>query len=151
MITLWNNFGNNFEQPTGMQHLRRMMDRFFDEADRDFVWGAERHQWPRTTLFNQGDTWVLTAEVPGLTEQDISLSVHQDVLTLSGERKSPELQGYTTHRKERPTLKFSKSFSLPTKVDLEKVTAMVKDGILTVTLPKSPEVKARQIQIKSSQ
>ena len=85
-----------------------------------------------------------------MTEKDIQLSIHQDVLTLSGERKQEVPQGYFVHRQERAPLKFARSFTLPCKVDPEKSTATLKDGVLTITLPKAPEAQPRQISVKVS-
>ncbi|MCK6588252.1 MAG: Hsp20/alpha crystallin family protein, partial [Polyangiaceae bacterium] len=72
-----------------------------------------------------------------------------DVLTLKGERKSDAPQGYTAHRRERAPIQFARSFSLPCRVDLEKTSAVVKDGLLTVTMAKAPEAQPRQIQVQA--
>jgi HSP20 family protein len=108
-----------------------------------------RTGWPAVNLFDKPSALVLTAEVPGLSEKDLKIAINQDVLSLSGERQADVPQGYTAHRQERIPLKFSRSFKLPCKVDLEKVTATTKDGILTITLPKVPEAQPRQITVKA--
>jgi len=144
-----------------MDQLRRRMDRLFDEYEparqRDAVrpnlsdeaerlW--TRGRWPQLVLSDAGSSLLVKAEVPGLTEKDLQLSIHQDVLTMSGERKQSAPEGYHVHRQERAPLKFARSFTLPCKIDPEKATATLKDGVLTLTLPKGPEAQPRQIAVK---
>jgi HSP20 family protein len=139
-----------------MDQLRRRMDRLFDEyepgrARAGYGDEAERlwaRRWPRFTLNDTGGSLVLKAEVPGLGDKDVQLSIHQDVLTLSGERKSDVPEGYYVHRQERAPVKFARSITLPCKVDPEKSSATLKDGVLTVTLNKAPEAQPRQIAVK---
>jgi HSP20 family protein len=82
-----------------------------------------------------------------MKKEGIELSLHEDVLTVSGERKAEFNGGATLYRAERFTGRFSRAVSLPTRVVADKVQASYKDGILTVTLPKAEEAKARQIQV----
>jgi len=102
------------------------------------------------SFHDNGNELYLYAEVPGLSEKDINVSINQDVLTVSGERSVIVPEGYRVHRHERSSVKFSRSFSLPCKVDLEKTTAIVKDGILSVKLTKAPESQPRQIQVRAN-
>ena len=127
-----------------MDQLRRRMDRLFDEyeparqrEEAERLWS--RGRWPRLSLSDMGTTLVLKVELPGLSEKDIQLSIHQDSLTLSGERKVDAPEGYLVHRQERTPLKFARSLTLPCKVDAEKGTATLKDGVLTVTFAKAFE------------
>ena len=144
-----------------MDQLRRRMDRIFDEyeparsreglraghADEpERLWA--RGRWPQLTFADAGSSLMLKAEVPGLSEKDVQLLIHQDVLTLSGERKSVVPEGYYVHRQERSPLKFARSFNLPCKVEPEKASATLKDGVLTITLPKAAEAQPRQIAVK---
>jgi HSP20 family protein len=92
---------------------------------------------------------VLTAEVPGLAEGDINITATMDSLTLSGERKAPVPEGYAVHRQERGALRFARSFTLPAKIDVEKITAGLKHGVLTVTMPKHPESQPKAITVKA--
>jgi HSP20 family protein len=161
MLTRFDDFDRTF---TVMDQLRRRMDRIFDEYEpsrapaRDALRSSladeverasGRGRFPRLTFAETGTSLVLRADVPGLGEKDVQLSIHQDVLTLSGERKVDAPQGYVAHRQERAPLKFARSFSLPCKVDPEKSTAAIKDGVLTITLPKAVEAQPRQIAIKA--
>ena len=106
-----------------------------------------------TTALWQLDTaeqLVLRAEVPGVAEEDLDVTIDQETLTLKGTRKIEIPEGYTVHRQERAETTFARSFSLPCKVDADKTQAVLKDGLLTVNLPKAPEVHARQIAVKSA-
>jgi HSP20 family protein len=158
MLTRFGDIDRTF---TVMDQLRRRMDRLFDEYEparpRDALRGnladeadrsLYRGRFPRLTLSDAGSSLLLRAEVPGLSEKQIQLSIHQDVLTMSGERSSDAPEGYVAHRQERMPIKFGRTFTLPCKVDPEKSTATLKNGVLTVTLAKAPEAQPRQIAVK---
>jgi HSP20 family protein len=150
MLTGWGDFDRTF---AWMDEVRRRMDRGFDDytpggREEQFGW-AGRGAWPRVNVYDVGGHLLVQAELPGLSEKEVNISVHQDVLTLSGERKVTAPQGFTPLRTERAPVKFSRSFSLPCKVDLGKTTASLKDGILSVTLTKAAEAQPRQIQIRA--
>jgi HSP20 family protein len=147
-----------------MDELRRRMGRLFDEVDgryaRDAFRGAfDPHEgpfpartmatWPRVSVYDTGAAIVVQAEVPGLKEKDLKLSINQDVLSLGGERRADTPEGYAVHRQERAPVRFARSLTMPCKVDAERTTAELKDGILTVTLPKTPEAQPRQIAVKA--
>jgi HSP20 family protein len=128
---------------------RRMFD--LEENDGGFFGALGTDQsWPRASLFDSGNELVLMAEVPGLRDKDLNLSLHEEVLTMSGERPVVAPEGATAHRQERGTLRFSRSFTLPVRVEAEKVNAELKDGILKVTLPKHAEAKPRQINVRTN-
>lgn len=153
MLTRWSDFDRTF---TFMDELRRRMDRVWDEYGGDpraaFI-EEDAHAsaaWPRVRLADEGATLVITAEVPGLAEKDVSLTLDQDVVTLAGERKARAPEGYSVHRQERGTFKFSRSFTLPSKVDSEKTSATLKNGILTITMAKTPEAQPKQIAVRAS-
>ncbi|MES2643749.1 MAG: Hsp20/alpha crystallin family protein [Myxococcota bacterium] len=103
----------------------------------------------RVNVWDAGPNVVLVAEVPGLTEKDVTLSFEHDVLTLSGERTPTVPEGYTAQRRERPTLRFSRAIRFNVPVDVAGITAVVKNGLLTVTLPKSARAAARAIPVQS--
>jgi HSP20 family protein len=86
-----------------------------------------------------------------MRKEDIEISLHDGTLTIAGERKSQtESNGDSATRTERFTGKFRRTITLPTRVDANKVNAIYKDGILTVTLPKAEEAKPKQIQVNVS-
>jgi HSP20 family protein len=92
---------------------------------------------------------VLTAEIPGVRKDDLDIRVENNTLTIRGERKrEQEAAKESYHRVERLYGTFSRSFSLPSTVDNEKVNAEFKDGVLKVTLPSREEAKPRQIQVQ---
>jgi HSP20 family protein len=99
---------------------------------------------------DKGAHYEVKSWLPGMSEKDVELKIHQDVLTLAGERKNDAPEGYFTHRQERMPVRFSRSLAFPSKVDPEKATATLTDGILTVTLAKAAEAQPRQISIKSA-
>lgn len=125
--------------------LRRELDRLFGEFERGVT--AES-----TTLSfeDQGANFVLRADVPGLTENDFQISLAGSTLTLKGERKVEAPEGYTVHRRERSAVRFARSLELPARVEADKVTAELKHGVLTITLPKAAEVQPRQIAVKAA-
>jgi HSP20 family protein len=151
MLTRFDDFDRTFAM---MDQLRRRMDRLFDDHEpqrgRRLADEVERMwsgRFPRVTFTETPASLVLEADLPGISEKDVQLSIHQDVLSLSGERKSDVPQGYFVHRQERAPVRFARSFTLPCKVDPEKSTATVKNGVLTVTLAKAVEAKPRQIAV----
>ncbi len=106
--------------------------------------------WPRIAVYDRGERYEVVAEVPGLSENDLTLNITGDVLTISGERKAEVPEGYFVHRRERPEVKFSRSVSFGVKIDSEKTAASVKDGLLTIDVAKSPESKPRKIQVRKA-
>lgn len=129
--------------------LRHRLDGVFDDFDGTRT-VAVTGGFPHTNFYDTGSAFVLEAEVPGLAESDFQLTLSQDVLTVSGKRNANVPEGYSVHRRERKSFDFSRSYALPAKVDPEKTTAALKDGVLTITLEKAPEVKPRQIAVRVS-
>jgi HSP20 family protein len=136
--------------------LRGRMDRMFNEMLRD-IWGpaagSEEYSarvWaPPVDIRESDEALTLTAELPGLTKEDVSITVENNVLTLTGERKfEKEAKGETFHRVERAYGGFSRSFTLPATVKTDQVEARFEHGVLTISLPKQEESKPRKIAIK---
>ena len=90
---------------------------------------------------------LLVADLPGLEQADVDISIEKNVLNIRGERKREVPEGDGSHRCERVHGLFSRAFTLPPTVDFDKVSAEMKAGVLTVTLPKKAEAKPRQIKI----
>lgn len=156
MWTRWSDLDRSF---AALENFRQRMDRLFDDYNRALEGETSQMPspswslgagWPRTLVSDAGTALKIHAEIPGLSEKDIELNLNQNVLTLSGERKAVVPEGYSVHRQERGSYRFSRSFSLPCAIDPEKATATVKDGVLTVTLEKAPEARPRQITVKAS-
>ena len=150
MLTRWSDFDRTF---AALDDFRRRMDRLtydYNRLSESEHWPGASMAWPRMTLRDEGNQLFVHAEVPGLSENEIDISLNQNVITVAGERKVAAPEGYSTHRQERSSYEFSRSVSLPCPVDPEKAGARVKDGVLTVTLEKAPEAKPRQITVKAS-
>lgn len=152
MLSRLTDFDGTFDV---LDELRRQMDRVWN--DYDGTWGFARTPtqalspatWPRINVLDSGANVVVTADVPGLTDKEIDVSLEDGVLTVSGERKELAPEGYTVLRRERAALGFTRSVALPFKVDAEKTTATVKDGVLTIALAKAPETRPRQIAVRA--
>jgi len=106
---------------------------------------------PSLDMFQDKDDVFVKVELPGMKKEEINISLHDGVLTISGERKREEKTGEgETFRSETYYGKFHRSVTLPTLVDSTKVKASYKEGILTVTLPKAEEAKPKQIEVSVS-
>jgi HSP20 family protein len=127
--------------------LRDEIDRFFDSP---LARTSEFLGWaPAFDVYEEKDNFVVKAELPGLKKEDINVSLYDGDLIISGERKhDTKSEGTEVYRAERYFGKFQRSVSLPATVAANNVKAEYKDGILTVTLPKSEEAKPRQIEVK---
>jgi len=148
MLTRWSDLDRGFSVA---DELQRRMERIFQELNspRGTYARQGRAVWPPVNLYDAGNELVVHALVPGLSEKDINITVNQDTITIAGERRDDTPEGYTVHRQERGQFRFSRSFTLPCQCDLERATASVKDGMLTVTLSKAEEAKPRQITVKA--
>ena len=103
---------------------------------------------PALDVFDQKDNFMVKVELPGMKKEDIGISLHEGVLTVSGERKHEvERKEGQTFRSERYFGKFQRSVTLPATVDASKVKATYKDGILSIDLPKAEEAKPKHIQV----
>jgi HSP20 family protein len=136
-------FGRGGGELSPFLALHREMNRLFDDAFRDFglLGGRAGHAWPHLELTETDDGYRLTAELPGMDEKDVELSLHDGVLTLRGEKRSQNddrRRGYS----ERYYGAFSRSVAVG-DVDEEKVDATFDKGVLTVTLPRSAEAEHR--------
>jgi len=145
MLTRWGNVDSAF---AWMDELRRRMDLAFQEFDAELGY-LPTAGWPRANLYDVGSELLVQAEVPGLSEEDLQVVVTHDALTLGGERKSDVPEGYSAHRQERSPVRFSRTFGFPCKVDPEKVSATLRDGLLTVRLSKAPDAQPRRISVKA--
>lgn len=127
--------------------LQNEMNRLFTGATarEDFLDG----EWmPKVDVFENADSFVLEAELPGMSREEFDLSFENNVLTLKGERKfEKKEEGNNYHRVERSYGSFLRSFTLPTTVTPDGAKAEFNNGVLRVSLPKREETKARKIEI----
>lgn len=122
-------------------------DKLFEEFLRPGVGGSRRMAYPPLNLSQDEENIYVRAEIPGASMEDMDLTLTDKTLVIKGERKAEEGKYY---RQERPAGVFHRLINLNVPVNRDGVTATMKDGMLTVTLPKSEEIKPRQISIDIS-
>lgn len=132
-----------------MAAVQNAMDRWFDEA-----WRNVRPTFAGSALsldvMETADSYTVKADLPGLDSDKINVSVHEGTLTISAEIAQPEVdENVRVLLQERPFGQFSRSINLPQPVVGDKVEASYDDGVLTLVLPKVPEVQPRSIAIKA--
>jgi HSP20 family protein len=128
--------------------LHRLFNTVFE--DRSSV--AQQRWVPPMDLVEADDHFVLKADLPGLSESDVSIEVRDNALTISGERRAEhEKRERGWYRVERSFGSFSRSLSLPDGIDPDSISAGFDRGVLTVTIPKPEQRKPRRIQIGGAQ
>jgi HSP20 family protein len=147
MLVRWTPFNE-------MARLQQDLNKLFDAFDARPVTGNGKSEtvqglWtPAVDVVEDADKIELAVDLPGVKQEDIELSVDKDVLTLRGQRNLSRPEDKEHFRRfERVSGGFVRSFSLPKTVDAEKIAAALKDGVLTLTLPKKPEAQPRQIKV----
>lgn len=128
-----------------MEMLEKEINKMFDN-----LFGTDRasYEYPPIDMIDTNDAILVYAEIPGVNKDDIKVKVHRNVLTISGERKEPELsENANCLIREREFNKFMRSVRLPYPVDVNNVSAEYRDGILKITLQKKEEFKQKEIQI----
>ncbi len=147
---MWTTVSDFNKMYGSMDLFRSRMNRLFTDFDRpngnDYGWKVVE-TGPKTNLFDAGDFLEIQAEVPGLNRDDINIKVQGNYLEITGERKSDAPKGYKAHRVERDTSHFTRNFTLPADIDPDKVEASLKNGILTLTLPKAEAAKPKLVTI----
>jgi HSP20 family protein len=105
---------------------------------------------PAIDVYETTDTYVVTAEVPGVSRDEIELAFGESRLTLRGQRADRRVRtdGIHFHQVERSHGSFTRTFEFGGRIDVERVTADLKDGVLTITLPKAPPEAARRIDVR---
>ena len=128
---------------------RRDMDRLFDSLAS--YSGLRSHGvFPPINVSEDSESVYVRAELPGIRTEDLDISLENDTLSIAGERRAAhEDESASYHRREREWGAFRRSFSLPSRVDGNQVQARYRDGILTVTLPKAAEARAKQISVQA--
>lgn len=146
---------SRFEPWNLMHQLHRDLDHFtvprFALADSGNAGNSVAEWVPAVDIFEQEDRFVLRADLPGVSPDDIDVNMDDGVLTLTGERRT-EADGESAgmQRVERSSGKFYRRFSLPETADADGVTARSANGILEVVISKLPEVKARRITVEAA-
>jgi HSP20 family protein len=113
--------------------------------------GGWQGVFPPVNLYETTDAYVLTAELAGVEPEDIDVSLEGSTISIQGERKIDfgSYENASTHRRERQSGTFRRAFSLPRKVEADKVEAAHRNGVLMIRVPKSPEARPRQIAVQA--
>ncbi|MBN1759415.1 MAG: Hsp20/alpha crystallin family protein [Chitinispirillaceae bacterium] len=129
-----------------MNRLRREMEGLFSQYGRP----AAGSTYPLLNVYENDDSFTVTAELPGMNREQVAITYSDGVLTLSGKREQPSTTGnMTALRRERAVGEFEKSLRIPTKVDHNAIFASFSNGILTVRLPKAEDAKPKTITIEA--
>jgi HSP20 family protein len=148
MLTRWN-------PANGSTQFAQGMERLFDEMVGRGLWRDTeerplRGNWvPAINILEREDAMVITADLPGLSAEDVEVTVEEGTLSLRGERRLEEAgEGEIYHRVERLYGVFERTFTLPNSIDVDKIEARFNNGEMVLTLPKREESKPRSVKIK---
>jgi HSP20 family protein len=145
--TVWTNTWTNFSD---LDHTLAALDLFRRNFERALTGSPIAQDDGRFDVKDDGESYVVQAVLPGIPANALELTLTGQSLKVRAHRKVNAPEGYVAHRRERPTFDLVRSFSLPTRVDAEKVTAVAKDGIVTITLPKAADAKPRSITVQAT-
>ena len=141
MLTLWRPYRDLFSWGREFEDLFRAVEP--DKGNYAFS--------PAVDIEEKEDAFVLNADLPGVNPKDLELEVHDGMLRIAGKREEAnEEKREGVYRRERRAGSFERQFQLGAHVDASKIAAEYKNGVLTVTLPKSAEAKPRQIPVKTN-
>jgi len=131
------------------EEMERVFDRFFEPRWEEFeaidAWA------PKVDFSETKDAFMVKAEIPGVEQKDVSVSLENQMLTIKGEKhKEKGEKDEKYHRVERSWGGFTRTIALPAGLDTEKVDAVFKDGVLTIKLPKAPGAKGTAIPVKAA-
>lgn len=141
--TLWDPFRS-------LSDIRDDFDRLFGRFIPERMRGEGEFS-PAVDIVEEKDKYIAKAELPGMDQKDVKITLNNNILTIRGERKNEyEEKKEGIHRIERSYGSFCRSFRLESEVDSEKVKADYKDGVLTIDLPKSGKEKVKEIEVKIS-
>ncbi len=140
----WQGFGR-------LSSLRDEIDRLFEAPLAELARTSQLLSgWtPALDLREDKDNLIVTVEIPGMKKEEIDISLHDGSLSIAGERKAEEkFEDAEVYRAERFVGRFQRTVTLPAPVAADKVKAQYKDGVLTITLPKTEEAKPKQIDVQ---
>ena len=132
--------------------MNRLFDRFFGKELWDEDEQLSQMNWfPVVDIKENKDEFAVFAELPGMKKEDVHITFSDGKLVIEGERKKEQEENEANyHRVERSYGKFCRTFQLPSGIQANKIAADFKDGILKIKLPKSEEVKPKEIEVKVS-
>jgi len=146
----WNRPETGWQDIGRLTDLRDEIDRLFETPLAEVARSAQLFSgWtPAMDLYEDKDSLIVKLELPGMKREDIDVSLHEGCLSISGERKSEEKHAEADmYRAERFFGRFQRTVTLPTPVAGDRVKAQYKDGVLTITLPKTEEAKRKRIDV----
>jgi HSP20 family protein len=129
-----------------MDQMQREMDRFWRGNPLGFF---ERGVFPAMNVYDDGESFTVRAELPGVDPKDIDITVTGNTISLRGNREIEDHKDATYHRRERRSGSFRRALALPEQVDATKVQARSHDGILEVLLPRAEQAKMKKITVKA--
>ncbi len=140
-----------FNPAGSLDELRQEVDRLCESYLGGFRPGAliAGRKFPPIDLWEDGESIVVQAELPGVSTENVEINLLGNTLTLKGFRPPSAVTGATVHRKEQQTGDFERAVALPTEVDPDRVEATLKDGLLTVTIRKSQVIAARKVAVQT--
>lgn len=128
------------------REIHQLFDSFFRGDLRD---ESSYCLQPAVDIIESDDAYEIEAEMPGMTKDDIKVTIEGNVLTIRGEKKQEKTEkGKNYHRTERSFGTFVRSFTIPDSVKTDKIEAKHENGIITITLPKQEEVKPKPVDVK---
>jgi HSP20 family protein len=133
-------WSDDFWEPT------RWFDDFFGRDMSNFPMDS-RFLSPAIDIEESNDEYVVSADLPGIKKEDISIECHENQLTISAERKYESNEGKKHDRRERFYGTYQRSFTLPSGIDPDKIEASYEGGVLNIRIPKGEQQKARRIEI----
>jgi len=146
MLSDWGRFG--WDPFANMQRLSSMMDDMFDGAP---SWGAAEQGYPPVNMWAGEASLAVTAELPGLSADDIDLSIDERSLTIRSKKAlKPEKEGVTWHRRERPHVSFSRTIELPVRIDPDRVKARFVNGLLEIEMQRPESDLPRKLKITAN-
>ena len=131
--------------------LSRDLNRLMTGFTPGFGWGETLRSsgvYPTMNVYDDGESLIVQAEVPGIDPKDIDITVTNDTLTLKGERKLEAPEGVSYHRREREAGRFHRALTLPEPVDSTKVIATCTDGVLEIRMPRAEHARPRKVTVK---
>lgn len=132
--------------------ISRLLNDAFGGLDWQYRDSVSASWVPPVDIFEEKDAIRIVAEVPGVRPQDVKISLEGNVLTVHGQKQQlAEERTERVHRYERTYGEFERTFSLPSSVDANKISASYEHGLLTITLPKAEQARPREIQVEVTQ
>lgn len=132
-----------------------MAEMEIQKQEAEEIEGAERTRTrrvfiPNVDIYEEGETVYLLADMPGVDEESIDITLEKNVLTINGYVDDEQMEGYGLAYGEYRVGDYERTFALSDEVDRNKIEASVRDGVLKLTLPKAEEAKARKITVRSA-